>query len=182
MGDHTIGCGSDGDRTGRHDRLRDVIFSTGQSAGLGTRWEVSALILGTLSRSVDIYLPLWKKGTPTAFDLTIISSLQRQTLDGVARNPGHSLSIAKDRKLRAHDEAFAQGIAFIPLAMEVLGGWKGEAAEVLRELAHLSALRTCRDLATVTRHFFERLSCCLQRATTPCGCGGHQPCTPQSTL
>ena len=41
-----------------------------------------------------------------------------------ATTPGHSLDFAFDRKMRgAADDCQRQGVAFIPLAFESLGGW-----------------------------------------------------------
>ena len=102
---------------------RDALFSAAQSAALAPRKEVPALIPGTRSRPPDVYLPNWKRGQPTALDVTVISTLQQLTLEGAMTSQGHALSVGKERKMVAHAEACrAVGVTFIPLVVESLGG------------------------------------------------------------
>ena len=61
---------------------------TAQSAALAHRREVPSLIPGSQTRPADIYLPSWKRGCPTALDLTVISTLQQATIQG-ALGPLH---------------------------------------------------------------------------------------------
>ena len=49
--------------------------------------EVPSLILGSSSRPADIFLHNWKRGHPTPFDVTLISSMQQQTIQGGANTP-----------------------------------------------------------------------------------------------
>ena len=84
FGDHQVGCGGNGDRILQHDSIRDAVFSAAQSTALVPRKEVPSLILGTLSRPADIFLPNWQRGQPAALDVTVISTLQQSTLLGAA--------------------------------------------------------------------------------------------------
>ena len=61
-GDHQIGCGGNGDKTHRHDSIRDALFSVAQTAALAPRKEVPSLIPDSSNRPADIYLPNWKRG------------------------------------------------------------------------------------------------------------------------
>ena len=104
-GDHQVGCGGNGDRILRHDSIRDALFSAAQSATLAPRKEAPSLIPGSSSRPADVYLPIWVRGQPAALDVTVISTLQQQTLSGAASVPGHALQVGEDRKMAAHADA-----------------------------------------------------------------------------
>uniref|UniRef100_A0A1X7TXD0 Uncharacterized protein n=1 Tax=Amphimedon queenslandica TaxID=400682 RepID=A0A1X7TXD0_AMPQE len=75
MGDHTVGCGGDGDRIICHNSLCEVIFSSAQAADLASRKEVSSLLPDSCSHPADIFLPSWFGGKPTAFDVTVTSPI-----------------------------------------------------------------------------------------------------------
>ena len=79
-GDHQIECGGNKDRIYRHDSIRDALFSSAQSAALCPRKEMPSLIPGSKSRPADIYLPYWTHGKPAALDVSVISPLQKLTL------------------------------------------------------------------------------------------------------
>ena len=93
-----------------------------QSAALAPRKEVPSLIPDSSSRPADLYLPRWKRGLPTACDLTVISPVQNLTLDRAAEIQGYAITVAEERKLRAHwGHCHQSGISFIPLAVESFG-------------------------------------------------------------
>ena len=130
MGDHQVGCGRNGDRIHRHDAIRDTLFSAAQSAALAPRKEVPSLIPGSSSRPADIFLPNWCRGRPAALDVTVISALQSATLSGAANTQGFALQVGEQRKMAVHNEACqAEGVSFIPMVAESLGGWSEEAIQ-----------------------------------------------------
>ena len=90
-GGHQVGCGENCDRTHRHDAIRDALFSVAQTVALAPRKEVPSLIPGTSSRSVDVYLPIWKRGQPAALDTSVISTMRQQTIDRAVNSPGYAL-------------------------------------------------------------------------------------------
>ena len=54
----------------------------------------------------------------------MVNHLQEAKVGEAAATPGHAHTVAYDRKVRAVGEACRQeGITFIPLAAESLGGW-----------------------------------------------------------
>ena len=101
-GDHQVGCGGNGDRIFRHDSIRDALFSAAQSVALVPQKEAPSLIPGSSSRPTDVYLPNWVRGQPAALDVTVISTLQQQTVSGAASVPGYALQVGEDRKMAAH--------------------------------------------------------------------------------
>ena len=61
--------------------------------GLSTIKGDPNLILNSLARPADIFLPNWSCGLPTSFGVHVISPLQQQTLGEAASTPGHSLRV-----------------------------------------------------------------------------------------
>jgi hypothetical protein len=81
-----------------------------------------------------------------------------------ATEPGHALTVAFDRKVGAVADAFRrQGIAFVPLAAESLGGWHEVAVLELDRLATALARHTGQEEGEASRHLFGRLSVLLMR-------------------
>ena len=58
----------------------------------------------------------------------------------------------------------AEGIAFIPMVVETLGGWEEEAEQLIRKLGKALARATCQDDGEVVRHLFGKLSILLVRS------------------
>ena len=136
-GDHAVSCGWGGERTNRHDAIRDCLFSTCVQSCLGPTRKDRALIPSRQARPADIYLPSWSGGLDTALDITVINPLQQTLMDRSAANPGHALQVAFDRKMSRHGEdCRTAGIAFMPLPLDTLGAW-GEST--VREVKRMGA-------------------------------------------
>ena len=164
FGDHQVGCGGNGDRIHRHDSIRDALLSAAQSAALAPRKEVPSLIPGSSSRPADVYLPNWRRGQPAALDVTVISTLQQQTLSGAATTPGHALLVGEQRKMAAHAESCHRaGVLFVPMVVETLGGWNEEAVSTIASIGRLQGQRMGIPPSETTRHLFQRLAICLWR-------------------
>ena len=100
------------------------------------------MILNSLSRPADIYLPSLKRGRPAALDVTVISTMQQATIQGAATTRGHALLVGEARKLAAHADACqAVGISFIPVVFETLGGMCASAVSSLACLGCLLGQR-----------------------------------------
>ena len=163
-GDHQVGCRGNRDLIRRHDAVRDVLYAAAQSAALAPRKEMPSLIPGSSSRPADIFLPQWKGGRPVALDITVISSLQEQTLNNASLVQGSALGVAEAQKLSAHAaDCHRVGVQFIPLAVEALGGWSPTASNIIGHVSRLLALRLGQDLSTTCQHLFQRLSVALWR-------------------
>ena len=162
FGDHHVGCGGNGDRIHRLDSLRDITFSATQSATLAPRKEVPSLILGSCSRPADIFLPNWCRGHPAALDVTVISTLQPLTLAGAANIQGHILRIGEERKMTAHNEAcLSVGLSFVPMVVEMLGGWSEETSCTIGRIGRLLGQRSGSPPAETIHHLFQRLAVTL---------------------
>ena len=142
-GDHAIACHGRGDAIARHDRNRDKIVSACSSANLSLVVEERNLIPESQSRPGDIFIPTWKAGKPAAFDVTVSSSLQSNSLTNAATKAGYALDAADERKYCFHDDNCAKmGITFVPFAIEVLGGISATFKKTINRLAVLSDNRS----------------------------------------
>lgn len=75
-----------------------------------------------------------------------------------AREPGHALNFAHDRKLRgAEEECQQQGIAFLPLVAESLGGWRPCAEKEVKKLGSALARHTGQLEGEAIAHLWGRL-------------------------
>ena len=159
MGDHAVGCGGNGDRISRHDAIREILFSSTQSAGLAPRREVPSIIPYSSSRPADIYLPFWSGGRPAAVDVTVISPFQKSTITASSSSQGAALTVAETRKNAAHlSNCRSTGVSFLPLAVETLGCWSRDAVSTIRSIGRLQALRLGLDPGETISHLFQRLS------------------------
>ena len=105
--------------------------------------EVQHLVPGTAARPGDIFLRHWSKGKDAALDVTVTSPLAATNVQGAATTAGASLSKAFERKVRSAREACrGQGLVFIPLAMETLGGLHEVVVDQVKQLGSALARRT----------------------------------------
>ena len=66
----------------------------------------------------------------------------------------------------AADECEQQGIAFLPLAFESLGGWHRVAVAEVKKIAQALARQTGREESEVCSHAISRLSLLLMKGNT----------------
>ena len=164
FGDHTITCATEHERIFRHDVIRDAIFEEAKHAGLSPIKEARALVSNSQSRPGDIFLQNWR-GRQTAFDVAVTSPLSKTALPRSSIAAGAALESMKAAKMNKHSRPCqANGISFVPLVVETLGGWDGDALFHLRLIAKQTSARSASLASTATRHFFQRLSVLLQRA------------------
>ena len=150
----------------RHDALRDSIFDQANSAGLFPKREPRALVPDSQRRPGDVYIPHWR-GRPHASDVAVTSPLRASNLQQVSNSSGAALEKMKKAKIGKHFQSCRQqGITFMPLVVETLGGWDSEASFHLSKIAEMTAHRSSKRAGDVKRHFFQRLSILLQRANS----------------
>ena len=164
MGDHALGCGSDGERIMRHNLLRDVLHQTAAAAMLGPVKEGRFLLPGRDARPADLLIPRWSGGQDSALDVTVVSALQSAMVAGSATTDGYALQRAFDRKVANAGEACRrEGITFIPIAANTLGGWHPVAIEQVKKLGIALARHQGQEEQEAVRHLQQRLSLVLMR-------------------
>ena len=118
----------------------------------------ASLIPGTQNRPADVYLPCWKRGRPAALDITVISTMQKATIQSAAENQGHALLVAEERIFAAHGATCqAAGISFLPLAIEI------ERHHCGHHLQHRLGQRFGISPPEPSRQLFQRLAVSLWR-------------------
>ena len=164
MGDHSLGCGSQGERIARHNLLRDALHQAAAAAALGPVKEGRFLLPGRDARPADLLIPRWEGGKDSALDVTVVSALQQAMVAGSATTNGFAVGKAFDRKVARVGEACRQeGIAFIPVAADTLGGWQKVAVQQIKKLGAVLARHRGEEEQKEVRHLFQRLSLLLMR-------------------
>jgi hypothetical protein len=167
FGDHALVCCGGGDRTRRHNLLRNMTFYAASAANLNPELERPGLLPdrpahgsvledgapfagqnhdpGT-RRPADVYIPRWRGGPPAAWDFAVTSGLRADVLPDSVVDPDAALTRYEDFKCSYKDtESLCRnnGFTFIPMVIEAVGGGWGKAARrVWSELAKTSALAT----------------------------------------
>ena len=190
FGDHALVCCGGGDRTRRHNLLRNMVYYAASSAHLNPELEKPGLlpqrlVFGSMyengscigeddsnpgaRRPADIFIPRWRAGPPAAWDFAVTSGLRMDSLTDSIRDPDAATTKYEDFKCSYKDTASQcqdQGMSFVPMVVEAVGGGWGKVARgVWSELAKTSALaigelETERTSAIMLR---QRLSMTLHR-------------------
>ena len=107
---------------------------------------------------------MWAGGRDAALDVTVVSPLQQAMVRRAENEDGHALNEAFRRKVaKAGEPCRHQGIAFIPLAADTLGGWHVVAVEQVKKLGRALARQSGEDEDQTVRHLHQRLSLLLMR-------------------
>jgi hypothetical protein len=182
-GDHCLICACGGDRTKRHNLLRNQVFHTCLEAGLAPELERPGLLqprphLGSAPengtsnteerrRPADVYIPRWKRGAPAALDLAVTSGLRPDMVARSAANQNAATLAYEDFKrehLNTQQLCQQEGITFIPMIAEADGGgWGPEAHKVFCELAKLKSSMTGEPESLVANHTLQSLCLILHR-------------------
>ena len=126
FGDHAISaCTFGGDRTGRHDKLVDVIHERAQSALLHPRKEERNLI--DSSRPVDITFKkswsLYLGKTKIAMDITVASPFRQNSRSHSATDASFVLRKARKHKFQKYEGKLPSNVGLIPLPVTTFGMW-----------------------------------------------------------
>ena len=96
--------------------------------------------------------------------MTVKNPLQTATVAQAAETAGHALTFAYERKMRgAYEECLQQGIKFVPIVAETLGGWDKVAVEEVKKLATAKARHAGGEEGEQIRRAFTKLSVLLMR-------------------
>ena len=118
-------------------------------------------------RPADVYIPRWWAGPPAAWDFAVTSGLRADKLRASALDGSVAESHYEGFKrgyLGTKDLCQAEGMAFIPMIIEAVGGgWGSEAAKVWAELAKTIALATGEPRAIISSRLLQSLAIRLHR-------------------
>ena len=90
--------------------------------------------------------------------------MQSDTVVGAATTAGFALTKAYKSKLQGSEEdCRRQGLVFLPLAAEALGGWHEVAEDQVGKLGGALARHTVHEEGEVKRQLWEKLSVMLMK-------------------
>ena len=100
----------------------------------------------------------------TKVDSTVINPLQTQLVGQAATMAGAALEVAYSRKMTQAGEACRrEGLVFVPMPWETLGGWHEETVEQIKKLASAQGRQSGEDRSDAIRHLYQRMSVLLTR-------------------
>ena len=137
-----------------------------RSAGLAAVvLEKKHQVSGSKEKPGDITVQQYHRGFAlSAFDVTITHPLQKKYIEIAMEEAGVVAQEAHDRKLiKSLDVCKAEGIHFVPLAWESLGGATETVHDTIRKWSDLEAARGGYSAALIRRNLYAQISCCLQR-------------------
>ncbi len=185
--DHCLVCCGGGDRTKRHNLLRNLAHNQCLGAGFSSELERPGLLrprplVGGVEedgtrfdgphndagrRPADVYVPRWRRGAPACLDFAVTSGLRTERLRATADDAASVTSHYEGWKcgyLGTQSHCQAEGMVFIPMIIEAHGGgWGTEAAKVWSELAKTHALASGELRATVATRLLQSLAITLHR-------------------
>ena len=164
----TAVCVAGGERTQRHNAVRDLVHSWAERAGLRPEKERPGLLLpqspddvqAARRRPADVYLPALG-GSPAALDFAITAPQRQETLSIAGRATGAaaaSYARHKEAHLDTAQCCESQGIVFVPMVVETTGTWEKGAAVVLNHIARAVAARTGEDAGAAQTALMQELS------------------------
>ena len=185
-GDHCLVCSGGGDRTKRHNLLRNQAHKHCLACGLSSELERPGLLrprplIGGLAedgskpdgphqearRPADVYIPRWRRGIPACLDFAVTSGLRPDRVRDSARDHTSATLQYEGFKCDHLETATlcrAEGMQFIPMVIEACGGgWGAEAAKTWAELAKQSALASGEHRSTCAAQILGSLSVTLHK-------------------
>ena len=181
-GDHALVCACAGDRTIRHNAIRDVVFEEAAGGGLRPEREKAGLLperpvtAGLRAdsatntggrRPADVWLHRGATGGEEALDFAVTSAMRGDLFRHAAEDPGRVFVEYNRHKREYKNTANAckeAGFGFTPMVMEAHGGgWSPTARGVLAWLARQVAAAALEEPAAVSLRIAQRTSCILQR-------------------
>jgi hypothetical protein len=163
-GDHAIGCAINGERISRHNHIRDALFNAAAQATLGPVKEPDGLLTGSDDRPADILIPYWTQGRSTALDVSVISPLQAAQVERCALDGGKAVESRYTEKMRKyHGRCEREGLTFIPMVVDTLGGWHPAALQVITKLGRQVARAVGKEEGETVRQLRQRLAVLLVR-------------------
>ena len=136
FGDHSICCHHGPSLIFRHNNVRDILGHAARGAGLAAVViEKKNQIAGSTKKPGDISVQQYHRGFATsAFDVTVSHPLQKKYLTVAMEEAGVVAQEAHDRKLqKSLALCREEGIHFVPLAWETLGGATDTAHSTIRK-------------------------------------------------
>ena len=189
-GDHALTCACGGDRTKRHNLIRNVGVRLANSAGWRPEPEKPGLLRprpaqgvhsdsGSVAREevrgpearrpADIFVPRWDLGGSAALDFAVTSELRGDRLEETAADGLSCLTSYEHTKNTYLDTAThcaSEGISFVPMVVEAhSGAWGPMANKVWLKLGKAISTLSGESTALEALRARQNLGLTLQRET-----------------
>ena len=178
FGDHALTCVCKGDRTVRHNAIRDIVYEEAIGAGVAAEREKAGLLparpvedgVGFTDchrRPADAWLPRSPGTTNEALDFACTSGMRADFMDRSAADGGCVFAAYEHHKRSYKDtekECSQVGIKFIPMIIESHGGgWSPLARAILDRLARRQSAAWSEHQEPASLRIAQRIACTLQR-------------------
>ena len=158
---HAAVCVAGGERTQRHNAVRDLVYTRPGLLLPQTPDDTSS----ARRRPADVYLPALA-GSPAALDFAVTAPQRQETIALASKKTGAAAAAYARHKEQHLDTANAcrtQGITFVPMVVETTGEWDAGASKVLKHIACAVAARTGEE-ADHTYGIFVQQLCVVVRS------------------
>ena len=178
FGDHALVCACKGDRTVRHNAIRNIAYGEAAVAGLRPEREKSGLLPGrpcedglpaesSLRRPADVWLPRGQRHKGEALDFACSSAMRSDYLQNVPDDPTRIFEQYEALK-RTHNQTDqdceAAGFDFTPMVVEAhSGAWSTTAKRVWDMIAKAQSASWNEDGDVSSLRIAQRLSIALHR-------------------
>ena len=180
--DHALVCSCGGDRTVRHNAIRNVTYRSCREAGTNAELEKAGLLPPRPSceevtsvhraeprgrRPADIWIPRAIDGRGAAVDFAVTSGLRADRLAIASADPSSVLSAYESHKrqyLDTEQQCNAQGFHFMPFVVEAHGGgFAIGARRLVSFIGKVAAARDGEEVEVASAGLMRRISISLQR-------------------
>ena len=122
-----------------------VLFETPRQANLAPVLEMAGLLRDSDDRPADIFLPHFTNGRGACMDFMCMNLLQEATMVGCADDGAYAVQKVHNWKLAKYmDRCTQEGLAFLPMAVDTIGGLHTEALSLISQLGRALARTTGR--------------------------------------
>jgi hypothetical protein len=157
-GVHATQCMHGGNRTSRHNAVRDIVYTFASSGRIPVAKETKWLVKDSNRKPADVYLPSFNCGKDVAIDFAVISPFTDEAMKFDDYLPKYAekkvKKYANDVKLANYD--------FQPMIADTMGRWDDDAIKVLTKISSAYAKNNCQDFSQVKNQIFQKLSISIQ--------------------
>lgn len=134
-----------------------------RSSGLNAKLEMRVDPLSQ-KRSADTLVECWDHGCPCAQDWVVTHVFQQNALVRASPDPDAILREAESRKVvKSRTLCEGQGVDFIPLALDTLGGFGAQAMKAIGKVADHARLTHGKDNEATVNSITQRLRVAMMR-------------------
>ena len=161
LGHHQLTCSTGGFVVRRHNMIRDGLYHLCEIAGLNPEKERGSFS-DDRSRPADILIPNWVLGRSAALDITVVSPLISQNIEGAGNMD--VLAAAEESKHRNNDKKCEDlGWVCIPLAVDSYGQWGEQAHKCFSDIANVLSVRMKTSFGVALTSIYNVLGVTLAR-------------------